>query len=451
MNSSMNIVEGAFVPAGFVPQPVTARPPIKGLIVASFAIVAVLIGAFGVWAALAPLTSAAVAPGVVKVDTNRKTIQHLEGGIIRQILVHDGDVVKKGQTLLRLDSLDVDADRDARRAKLAALLAQEARLIAERDDRASIAFPESLQSRRAEPAMREVLEGQEKILADHRRALDDQVSVWVRRIGQFRAQIDSLDAQIASVRKQLPLFEEQLNDQKFLLSKGLSLKPKLLELERQIIAAKGDIEASNGKILSAQQQIAEAEVQINNVRSTQAKAVSEELREVQDERSAAAEDLRKFEAKAGRTDIVAPQDGTILNMKYFTVGGVVPPGGTILDLVPLEDKMVLEVKIQPLDIDVVHPDLPATVRFVAYKQRITPTVQGVLRWVSADATIDEKTNTTYFLARVEVSSAELTRVPHVRLYPGMPVDVSVVTGERTMLDYLAQPLLDGFAHAFREE
>lgn len=410
-----------------------------------------LLGGFGGWAGLAPLSSAAVAPGTVKVDTNRKTIQHLEGGIIREILVRDGDLIKKGQVLIRLDSLDADADRDAKRAKVDALTAQEARLIAERDGRKSVGYPDDLSSRRSDGAIREILEGQERIFADHQRAVQDQISVWMQRSEQYRAQMASLESQNKTIEQQIPLFEEQLNDQKYLLTKGLSLKPKLLELERQLVAARGDVESNKGKIQSFREQIGESDAQIMGVRSTQAKAVSEELRKVQGDRNEAAEELRKFIAKAGRTEVVAPQDGTILNLKFFTKGGVVPPGGAILDLVPLEDKMVLEVKVQPLDIDVVRPDLPATVRFVAYKQRITPTVDGTVKWVAGDATTDDKTNTTYYLARVEVSAAELKRVPHVKLYPGMPVDVSIVTGERTLLDYLIQPLSDSFAHAFREQ
>jgi HlyD family secretion protein/epimerase transport system membrane fusion protein len=431
-------------------EPVSAYPPIKGLTKAAIFVVAVLGFGFGGWAALAPLTSAAVAPGVVKVDTNRKTVQHLEGGIIREILVHDGDLVTKGQVLVRLDSIDANADRDAKRAKLDALAAQEARLIAEQDNIAAVVFPETLQSRQTEPLVREMLEGQRKLFVDDQRAISDQVNVWVQRIEQFRAQIASLQAQIISIREQIPLFEEQLQDQRYLLAKGLSLKPKLLELERQLVAAKGEIEANKGKTLSLQEQIGEAEAQIMSVRSVRAKSVSEELRDVQSKRSDAAEELRKFVAKAGRTDVVAPQDGTILNMKFFTVGGVIPPGGAILDLVPLQDRMVLEVKIQPLDIDVVRLGLPATVRFIAYKQRITPAVQGVVNWVAADITTDEKTNAQYYLARVEVSASEISLAPQVRLYPGMPVDVSIVTGERTLLSYLLQPLADSFAHAFRE-
>jgi HlyD family type I secretion membrane fusion protein len=438
-------------PMRFEPMPAPSRPPIRGLVIAAVTTVTILFGGFGTWAALAPLTSAAMAPGVVTVETNRKTIQHMEGGIIREILVRDGELVKKGQVLVRLDSLDADADRNAVRARLDALIAQEARLVAERDGRTSIAFPAELLAQRDDPMIREMLDGQEGIFEDRQRSLRDQVDVLVQRAEQLRAQIAAVEAQNDAIKAQLPLFEEELADQRYLFEKGLTQKSKWLALERQDLAAKGEIAANESNVISLKEQIAEVEGQIKAVLSASATSVSEELRDAQIERSEVMEQLRKFEAKAGRTDVVAPEDGAILNMNFFTVGGVVPPGGVILDLVPLEDKLVFEVKVQPLDIDTVRPELPATVRLVAYKQRNTPTLEGVVSWVSADATIDEKTNATYFLARVEVSAAELRRVPHVKLYPGMPVDVSIVTGERTLLAYLVQPLTDSLATAFRED
>jgi len=447
--SVTTIIEPVALARTFAPP--GSHPPIRGLVWTAVIAIVLLIGGFGGWAAIAPLSSAAVAPGSVKVDTNRKTIQHLEGGIIREILVRDGDVVKKGQVLFRLDSLDADADRDSMRAKLDAFTAQEARLTAERDDQTSVHYPQSLTSRLTDPVVHEILDGQDKIFADHRRALQHQVDVWSRRGEQFRAQIASIDAQSKTAEQHIPLFEEQLNDQKSLLTKGLYLKPRMLELERQLISARGEIESNKGKILSLHNQIGETNSQIMGVKSTYAKAVSEELRKVQEDRNDAEEKLRKFTARSGRTEVVAPLDGTVLNMKFFTKGGIVPPSGAILDLVPLEDKMVLEVRLPPMEIDVVRPELPATVRFVAYKQRITPTVAGKVKWVAADASTDDKGNNAYYLARVEVSAAELKRVPHVRLYPGMPVEVSIVTGERTLLDYLIQPLVDSYAHAFREK
>jgi len=450
MNLPTNIDLTASV-ARFEPSQVASEPPISRLITGAQLSIGILFGVFGVWAALAPLSSAALAPGVVKVDTNRKTIQHPEGGIIRDILARDGDVVKKDQVLLRMDSLDAETDRDAMRAQLDALVAQESRLIAERDYVQSVSFPQHLLARSAISGIQEILDGQRKIFVDHRRALNDQVNIWVQRREQYRAQIAAVDAQIKSLGEQILLLEEQINDQKYLLAKGLSLKPKLLELQRQVAAAKGEIESNKGKSLSLKEQMTEADVQIAGIRSTQAKSVSEELRDVQVKRADAAEKLRKFEARAGRTEVVAPQDGTILNMRYFTTGGVVPPGGPILDLVPSGDKMVFEVKVQPLDIDVVRPGLPAAVRLIAYKQRLTPVLEGIVSWVSADAATDDKSNATYFLARIEVNATELRRVPRVKLYPGMPIDVSIVTGERTLLAYVVQPLTDSFAKAFRED
>ncbi|MGH9425657.1 MAG: HlyD family efflux transporter periplasmic adaptor subunit, partial [Terriglobia bacterium] len=306
--------------------------------------IALLFGGFGLWAAVAPLTTAAIAPGMVKVDSYRKTVQHLEGGIVREILVREGDAVKKGQVLVRLDGGDAEADLNATR-------------------------------------------------------------------GQIRA----LEAENTALEQQLPSTEEQLKDQQALYSKGYSRKPQLFELERTIAKMKGDIEANKNRLLSLREQ---------------------EL---------------KARAKAGRNVVTAPQDGVVMNLRIHTSGGVIKPGGEILDLVPARDKLVLEVKIQPIDIDVVRPDLPATVHFVAYKQRTTPVVEGTVKRVSADAVTEERTGITYFLATVEVDNGQLSRVPQVKLYPGMPVEVTIVTGKRTMLAFLIQPFIDSFGRAFREE
>ena len=228
-----------------------------------------MFGGFGLWAALAPLTSAAVAPGVVKVDTYRKTVQHLEGGIVRQILVHDGDTVKQGQVLVTLDNRDAEADLNA-----------------------------------------------------------------------IRGQIGALEAETAALKQQLPSTEEQLKDQQTLYSEGYSKKSQLFELERTVAKLRGDIAANENRLWGLR------------------------------------EEERKARAKTERNAVTAPQDGVVMNLRIHTPGGVIPPGGSILDLVPVRDKLVIEVKIQPIDIDVVRPNLPATVRFVAYKQRTTPVVHG---------------------------------------------------------------------------
>lgn len=323
---------------------VPARPPIRRYIAGGVLVVGLLLGGFGSWAALAPLTSAAIAQGSVKVDTYRKTVQHLEGGIINEILVREDDIVKQGQVLVRLNDADAEADLNA-----------------------------------------------------------------------IRGQIGALEAEIAATEEQLPSLAEQINDQRSLYKKGFTRKPVLLELERAASKLNGDIEANKNRVLSLREQ------------------------------------ERKVQTKIGRNVVTAPQDGVVMGLRFHTPGGVIKPGDEILDLVPVRDKLVLEVKIQPIDIDVVRPDLPAKISFVAYKQRTTPTVEGNVTRISADSMTDERTGNTYFLATVEVEAGELSRVPNVKLYPGMPVEAAIVTGERTLFAFLAQPITDSFARAFREE
>ena len=328
----------------YPPADLPAAPPIKPYIVKSKIIVAILFGGFGLWAALAPLTSAAVAPGVVKVDSYRKTVQHLEGGIVSEILVHEGDTVVQGQPLVRLDDADAEAD-----------------------------------------------------------------------LNTVGGQIGALEAETAAIKEQLPSLEEQLADERSLFQKGYAKKSQIFELERTVLKMKGDIEANENRLTS--------------------------LREQQS----------KARAKTERNVVTAPQDGVVMNLRTHTPGGVIAPGGDVLDIVPTGDKLVVQAKVQPIDIDVVRPDLPATVRFVAYKQRTTPVVEGKVTRISADAVTDERTGQSYFLATVEVGADQLARVPNVKLYPGMPVEAAIVTGSRTMLAFLLQPFTDSFAHAFREE
>lgn len=344
MNGSVrNFIPSLY--AGDSPETSIAdQPPIRPFVVKGGILVALLLGGFGLWATLAPMTSAVIAQGVVKLDSSRKTVQHLEGGIIREILVREGDVVQKGQVLLRLDSLDAKAD-----------------------------------------------------------------------VSAVREQIAALEAEIRARQEQLPTIEEQLRDAQSLYDKGYGRKPQLFELQRQASSLAGDIAANQSRLLALREQ------------------------------------ERKATAKAARGDVVAPQAGAVMNLRVHTPGGVLQPGGDILDIVPARDKLIMEVKVQPIDIDVVRPDLPTTVRFVAYKQRTTPTVQGNVTRVSPDAITEAQTGHSYFLAIVEVNAEEVRRVSKVKLYPGMPVEAAIITGKRTMLAFLLQPFTDSFARAFNEE
>ena len=281
---------------------------------------------------------------MVKVDTYRKTVQHLDGGLVREILVHEGDAVKRGQVLVKLDGREDSANLNA-----------------------------------------------------------------------IRGQIGALEAETTALKEQLPSSEEQLQDLRRLYRKGYSRKSQLFDVERAVSKLKGDIAANQKRLVAMR-----AEAQ--NAR-----------------------------AKVARKTVVAPQTGVIMNLQAHTLGGVITPGGTIADIVPVHDKFVLEVKIKPIDIDIVRPNLPANVRFVAYKQRTTPVVDGKVVRVSPDSETDQRTGETYFSAIVEVGSNQLSLTPNVKLYPGMPVEVAIVTGSHTMIDFLLQPFFDSFAHAFHEQ
>jgi HlyD family type I secretion membrane fusion protein len=433
------------------PPAAPPAPPVGRWIAVGLVVSAVMFGGFGSWAALAPLSSASLAPGIVKVDSNRKTVQHYEGGIIREILVRDGDEVKQGQVLVRLDDLDARADSSALRGQLDALRAREARLIAQRDGLDFIALPESLLARSDDRDVAMIVEGQRRIFDDQARALDAEIAVLRQRIERFRAQIAAFRAENTSLSQQLVTLEDEHAAAAKLLASGFERRSRVLELERNVSAARGDIAANEQRIVAVGEEIAEANLQITSLREERARTVSEELREVQTRAAELEQQMHKSDAQVGRKDLVAPQDGVVVNSRYFTSGGVIAPGAEVLDIVPAEDQLVVEARVRPLDIDVVRIGLPASVRLVAFKQRTTPTLNGTVRRISADALSDERTGEVYFLASVEVPLEELARVPHVELYPGMPVDVAIVTGERTLFAYLAQPFTDSLAHAFRED
>jgi HlyD family type I secretion membrane fusion protein len=214
---------------------------------------------------------------------------------------------------------------------------------------------------------------------------------------------------------------------------------------------KGDIATDRGKISSLREQVSEAEAQILTLTAAQAKQVAEEMQEVQSRKADAQDNLKKSVARHGRRDVTAPVDGIVMNVRSFTTGGVITPGGPLVDIVPIGEKLLVEARLQPTDIDVVRPDLEASVRFVAYKQRTTPVVKGRVIRVSADASSDERSGASYYTATVEVLADQLARAPHVKLYPGMPVEIAIVTGQRTLLAYLVQPLTDSMSRSFRED
>jgi HlyD family type I secretion membrane fusion protein len=331
-----------------------------------------------------------------------------------------------------------------------AYAAEEARLLAEREDMPTLRFPAGIEAHRARSDLAELLGGQERIFVSGRVALDGQIGVLQQKIAQLAAQIAGIQAQLKSGETQLALINDELSGVRDLVEKGLEKRPRLLALERSAAELKGRQGEYANRIAQVREGIAEAEMQILNTRQARVEKAANEVREVQSRRSEFEERLSEAAVKLGRRDVLAPQAGTVLNLRYHTVGGVVAPGAPILDIVPGEDRLIVEAKVSPLDIDVVHSGLTARISLTAYKSRTTPQITGSVLQVSADALTEEHTGRSYFLARIAIDPVELAKLPDVTLTPGMPADTFIETGDRTLLQYLIQPIADSFRRAFRE-
>jgi HlyD family type I secretion membrane fusion protein len=425
--------------------------PIRGSIIAALCVLLIGLGGFGVWASTAPISSAAVASGIIAVDSKRKVVQHLEGGAIAELLVREGDHVSAGQVLMRLDDLEAKAQHDLLENQYVALSAQEARLSAVREGRDRLNFSDELNELRARPEMSELLSAQERIFASAQETLEGQIDVLNQRIAQSEASIAAFEAQRRAGSDQLVLIEQELTGVRGLVKQGLATKPRQLALEREaarLTGLQGDYE---NRMAQARETIAQTKLEILNARQARVEQAASELGDVEARRAQTGERLAEARAKLGRRDLVAPNSGTVLNLRYHTLGGIIPPGGEILDLVPEKDRLIIEAKLRPTDIDVVRTGLPVQVALTAYKSRTTPRLNGRVAQVSADALQDQRTGQYHYNANIEIDQDELARLRDIQLYPGMPVENFINTGERTFAAYLMQPLTDSFHRAFREE
>lgn len=430
---------------------VPPTPPVGRFIIAGGLVIALFFGGFGAWASLAPLASAAIAPGTVRAEGNRKTVQHLEGGIIGELLVREGDRVEAGQALIRLDTTAASSRYEAIRHQHDLFEASQARLLAEQARAARIAFPPGLEDRRTEPRVAMLLGNQEEIFATRRQSYEGQRDILGKRIEQLGSQIAGLEAQIASAERQLELIGSEQRTVADLVRKGLERQPRLLDLQRRAAALEGSRAESRSEIARAEQTIGETRLRILALDDEQSEKVATELESVQAELARAEEELTAATDVLRRRVIAAPLAGTVVNLQFFTPGGVISPGAPILDIVPVEDRLLIEAQLSPLDIDVVHPGLQAEIRLTAFKQRRTPSLYGSLLQISADRFIDERSGAPYYKVLVEVPAEELARAGDLELYPGMPTEVMIRTGERSFFAYMMQPVRDSFARAFNEE
>lgn len=427
-----------------------ARPRTRGTILFGFAAISVFFGAFAAWSALAPLSEAAIAPGMIKVEGTRRTIQHLEGGIVREILVRDGDRVRAGQVLVRLDDIRAGADFETLRSQRWSFLAQDARLTAELEDLRQPRFADDLLASN-EPRALDAMAGQRAVFEARRASLTGQIAVQEARIGQQEAIIAGVTGQQRAQRQQLSLIRREEELTRGLVQQGLQRLPTLLALQRTAAALEGQGEDLQGQLDRANQVIAEARSTIASIVGQRRQEVAAEQRDIRTRLAEVEERLRAAQDVAVRRDISAPEDGTVLNLRLFNVGAVVRPGDPVMDLVPAQDRLVAEVNVQPNDIDVVHVGLQAEVRLPAFKQRLVPYLHGHVTFVAQDVTIDERTRASYYRAHILIDAEQLARLENVTLVPGMPVEAMIQIGERSFLRYITQPVRDSFTRAFREQ
>lgn len=422
----------------------------RPLIRAGLLVLAAGAAAFAGWGLLAPLSGAVIAPGFVKIDLNRKVVQHQEGGLVRAIRVRDGERVTAGQELVLLDDVRIDAQLELLRTQLDAERAKAARLEAERAYAARPAYPRELTARRSDPRIRELLEREDGLFRARRESVESQIAVLRRQIREAADEAAALSARLAAEERALALQKEELAANQRLLEQGYVQRTRILTLERAV----AEYEARHGEhralASQARQRATELELRILNLRSQYAQSAADELKEATSRIFDLEERLRPSQDAASRQRITAPIAGEVVNLRVFTPGSVIGPRDVLMEIVPDEKRLIVEARIRPEDVSYVRAGSAADVRLTAYKQRDTPLVEGSVTWVSADRLVDPQTSAAYYAVHVDVAPESLARAAGVKLQAGMPAEVYIRTDERTAFDYLLAPVTSGLRRAMRE-
>lgn len=411
----------------------------------------VAFGGGGLWAATAPLSGAALATGRVIATGQNKTVQHLEGGIIDEILVSEGDKVEKGQILIRLSRSSATANLQRYRTQHDTLLALKARYRAQLNDKTEIEFPQDLLDKASDPEIADIIETQKSEFSALRDELESEITIFEKRKAAYEEEIIGLESQRASQSEQAKLIKEEMDATKQLLDQGLAPKSKYLALQRK----SAELDGNQGQLLSrvarAKQTISETEQEIIQLKKERRRSAIAELRDVQSRLSDVIQQMRAAEEVVRRIEVRAPVKGTVVKMHHNTHGGVVAPGEAILELLPGDTTLLIEARVRPEDIDVVHAGRPTKLRFTSLRQRVTPTLPGEVTYISADRLTDTATNTSYYEARVKITSDLPKEFDGIEITPGMPVEVYVETRARTALQYFVGPITDSFARSFLED
>ncbi len=414
-------------------------------------VLAIGFGGFLLWASLAPLDEGVPASGIVAIDTKRKAVQHLNGGIVKEVLVREGDAVQEGQLLIRLDSAVAKANYESVRQRYLGLRAMQGRLLAEQGNLSSISFHPDLQTAGSDPLIRQQMQTQEQLFMTRRSLLRSDLQSIEESIQGQEGLLQAYDGMLASRKSQLSLINEELGNLRGLVKEGYAPRNRQLEMERMVADSSTAIADLQGNTIRARRTIGELRQRAMSRQQEYRKEVETQLADVSREVLSDNEKLHSVTDDLGRTEIKAPAAGQVVGLAVQTVGGVISPGQKLMDIVPKDASLLLEAHVAPHLIDRVHSDLPVDVRFSSFAHSPQLVVGGKVVSISGDLLTEPQTNVSYYLARVQVTPEGLKKLGTRQLQPGMPVEVIFKTGERSMLTYLLHPLTKRLAASMTEE
>jgi protease secretion system membrane fusion protein len=416
-------------------------------------IVLIGVGGFLLWALLAPLDKGVPLSGTVAKESNRKAIQHQTGGTVKEILVKDGDVVKAGQVLVRMNGVIAQSSYGTSEVQYLTARATEARLLAERDGLKTIKFPAELEQRKNEARVMELMSLQSQLLMSRQMSLQNELGSVDENIAGLKEQIRSLEESRDSKKAQMGFLKEQLDGMRDLAKEGYVARNRLLDLERTYAQLSGAISEDIGSIGRSRRQVLELGMRRAQRAQDYQKEVRTQLSDVEKEAEALAARMEGQKFELDNAEVKSPVDGTVTSLAVFTQGGVVPPGFKMMEVVPTNDPMVVEGNLAVNLVDRVHPGLKTELIFSAFNANKTPHIPGEVEQVAADRSLDERTGAPFYKVRVKVTpeGQKIIAQHKMDVRPGMPVELFVKTGERTMMNYLLKPIFDRAKSSMTEE
>lgn len=445
----MKLPSRALVPALPVPEPEERMPSLRNLILAGVCVIGIGFGGFGAWAVTARLDNAAVAAGTVVVDSKRKTISHLEGGVLKMLLKSEGDRVAKDEPLLQLEDARARAELQHLHGKRVGLEAKLARLRTEQANASTIDFPDDIEGART-PIAREVVTAERKLFQARGQVHEGRVSIQRRVIEQHEAESAALQAQIEATSQQRSLIDDEVRTIAELYEKRYAKRSQLVELQTRQSELKGRAGEIAARRAKAEQAVAGANLEILSIGLERQSEIAKELQESQLGLSEVVERIVQAEDVLRRLVVLSPQEGIVVNIRTRTAGSAIAAGEPILDIVPEQEPLIVEAKVDPRDIDSVRVGAETRVRLTAFNARLLPPLQAKVSYVAADQLVDEKTGTAFFIVRAEIDPKSLA-AHKIVLHAGMAAEVFIVNGSRRAMDYLLTPFTDSFNRAFRED